>query len=103
MDNNMMSVDSLFNFGPYRYHVTPTEFAEKYGYLNFSYLPLNGVFNNAVFKTEIFVHKPMPGLINYFLERHEIFLTIIFLIVLLLANAKQMVLLIKRLGNRVII
>lgn len=100
MDNNLMSVDSLFNFGPYRFHVTPTDFAKKYDYLNFSYLPLNGIFNNAALKTEVYVHRPMPAFINYFLERHEFFLAIIFMIAVFIINAKQITLLIKRFINK---
>lgn len=100
LDTRIMTVDSLFNFGPYRYHVTPNIFAESYNYQNFSYLPLNGIFNNSFFRTEVYVHKPMPGLINYLLETHEFFLVIFLASILLLTNTKQIIILIKGLLSK---
>ena len=86
--NNYFFLDSLFNFGPYRYHVTPNHFLENYCYKNFSYLPLNGMLNNKFFKTEIYVHRPAPSIINFFMETHELFLFLFFTAFLVLYNFK---------------
>ena len=73
-------IEELFSFGPYRYHVVPGHFFDNYNYYNFSYLPLNGAFNNKVFKTEIFVHQPVPKIINLLLETHDLFLFLLFIL-----------------------
>lgn len=86
--NNSFTVDSLFNFGPYRYHVTPKKFLENYCYRNFSYSPLNGMLNNKFFKTEIYVHRPAPSIINFLMETHELFLFLFFTAFLVFYNFK---------------
>ena len=86
LDQDMITLDSLFNFGPYRYHVTPKPFASKFGYNNFSYYPLNGLLNNSKFKTEVYVHRPMHSYLNYLSEAHEVFLIKFFFALLMLVN-----------------
>lgn len=86
--NNNFTIDSLFNFGPYRYHVTPNQFLKNYCYQNFSYLPLNGMLNNKFFRMEVYVHRPLPSIINYFQEKHELFIFLLFLTFLILYNRK---------------
>jgi len=90
LDGNF-TIDSLFNFGPYRYHVTPNHFMQNYCYRNFSYLPFNGMLNNKVFKTEIYVHRPAPSIINFLSEKHELFLFILFLTSFVIYNFKVIV------------
>ena len=96
LDEDNITIDSLFNFGPYRYHVTPKPFAAQFGYNNFSYYPLNGLLNNSRFKTEVYVHRPMNSYLNYLSETHEVFLIKFLLVLLLLVNIDLIVRLIRQ-------
>lgn len=90
-----ITLDSLFSIGPYRFHYTPKNYIYNYGINNFSYLPLNGVLNNKTFKTEIYVHKPLPFFVNYILESPDLLYVIILLIILLIINLKVLIIYVK--------
>lgn len=91
LDKSNSTIKSLFEVGPYRYHVSPTPFTAQFGYKNYSYMPFNGLFNNRFFKTEIYVHRPAPNIVNYFHETHEVFLFLLMAGVLVIINIKSIV------------
>jgi len=90
LDSLSVGINNLFSFGPYRYYVVPTEFTKKFGFNNFSYLPLNGLFNNSLLKTEIYVHRPLPYIINYLLESPELAKAFFGFVLLFLLNVKML-------------
>jgi hypothetical protein len=88
IDSNTYTIDSLFTFGPYRYHVSPRSLALLNGFSNYSYFPTNGIFNNGVFLSEVYIHKAPSSFVSLIFERTHLFIIFILIIILLCINIK---------------
>lgn len=91
LDSANTSILSFFKIGPKEFHITPDSSIKNWGYTNFSYLPLNGMFNNSFTKTEIYVHQPLCSIINYILESPPLFYIIIISFIMLMFNIRKII------------
>ena len=81
-------IEDYFDFGPFRYHVTPRRKIHVYNFYNFSYLPFNGILNNRLFKTEIYFHKPVAKFINFLLETPNLMYLVFWIFLLFIMSIK---------------
>lgn len=91
LDSAKSPILYFFKIGPKGYSIIPDSSNKRWGYTNFSYLPLNGIFNNFYTKTEIYVHQPLCPLINYILESPPLFYLIILSLIMLLVNFRKII------------
>ena len=88
LDEQKGPIEEYFDFGPFRYHVTPRDKIQVYKFVNFSYLPFNGILNNRIFKTEMYIHKPVPKCINLLLETPNLIYLLFWIILLFIMSIK---------------
>lgn len=91
LDNSRANILSYFKIGPKQYHISPDSAIATFSYTNFSYLPLNALFNNFYTKTEIYVHQPLCSIINYILESPPLFYIIIISFIMLMFNIQKII------------
>jgi len=82
----------FFPFSTYRFHIIPSHIMVQNGFANYSYFPFNGLFNSSLFRSEVYIHKPMPFFLTYVSESPPLMYMsclILFLIILNLAYIKN--------------